>query len=75
MTFYRGTLEEFTPWHEAAMAAEGIPHDNVTAYSEAIQNPAGGDDYIWPFGSYPVEGKSDLSMEDVQAAGWYPPRD
>lgn len=73
--FNRGTIEEFTPWHEATMVAEGIPHDNVTAYSMAVHHPNNTDDYIWPFGAYPIEGKDQLSMEDIQALGWYPPRD
>jgi len=77
--YHRGTLAQFNTWHIAAKTAYGIPEDGIigfvdgkpapenqrtTSYSIAIQNPAGGDDYIWNYGSYP-----DSNLQTV-SQGW-----
>ncbi len=72
MTYHRGTLAEFTPWHNAAMAAEGIPNGEGTyAYSDAVKNPNHTDDYVWLYGRYPINGRADLSFADVLALNWF----
>lgn len=84
MIYYRGTLSEFNTWHEAVKIAEGMPrvgyingqpapqNQQTVAYSESIQHPDGGDDYIWSDGKYPIEGKTPLSKEEAKAFGWFP---
>lgn len=84
MTYYRGTLEEFTTWHLQAMAAEGLPKigyvDNspapenqaTIAYSDNVQNPNGTNDYIWLYGRYPINNKTDLTQGDIDNLGWFP---
>jgi hypothetical protein len=82
--YQRGTLEEFEAWHEIAMEAENIPPEGkvgilnnepapdkqrTTVYSESIQHPLGGDDYIWLCGNY-CNGDvyTDLEVKDL---GWF----
>jgi hypothetical protein len=82
-----GTLEEFEAWHEQVKNLEGLPkigyinnipmpgNQQTIAYSNAIQNPGGGNDYIWAYGNYPDANKPELLMEDVKLAGWFPDED
>ena len=71
--YNRGTKAEFDAWHAAAMAAEGITpqgkvgfvdgrpapeNQRTTAYSSALKNPNGSDDYIWPYGAHKMAGKT-----------------
>lgn len=80
----RGTLLEFNTWHNQAKISEGLPrigyvnsvlapqNQETTAYSQAIQNPNGTDDYIWNYGAYPVNGKAKLSQSDIDNLNWFP---
>lgn len=85
MTYHRGTLSDFTTWHDAAKIAEnisgegrvgavrGIPapqNQRTTAYAIAIPHPENANDYIWHYGGHPDAGKPILSQEDAIAAGW-----
>lgn len=84
MTYYRGTLAEFTIWHNAAITSEILPkigyvngqpvpqNQETTAYSQSIQNPNKSDDYIWLYGRYPIENKTSLSQADIDVLNWFP---
>jgi hypothetical protein len=83
--YNRGTLAQFNSWHNTAMAAENIPNpegkigyvngqpapdsQRTTAYSQAIQHPLGGDDYIWLCGNY-CSGDV-YTLLEVQELGWF----
>lgn len=86
MMYHRGVIEEFNIWHELAKQAAGIPpegkvnlcngqlvpyNQRTTAYTEAIQNSSGSNDYIWAYGEYPGHDKEKLSIDDVMSAGWF----
>lgn len=86
MTYQRGTIAEFNAWHSLAMVAEEIPpegrigmvngiaapqNQRTMAYSNAIQNPVGGDDYIWLYGKYIDTLKPALTLEEAKIAGWF----
>lgn len=85
--YNRGTIEEFNIWHEAAKRAEGLPeigyvkgapapqNQQTVNYVDAVQNPNGADDYIWPYGAYPISGKIDLSQTDIHHLNWLPDPD
>jgi hypothetical protein len=82
--YQRGTLAQFEVWHNAAMEAENIPspdgkigyvngqpapnRQRTTAYSQVIQHPMGGDDYIWNCGKY-CDGDV-YTLLEVQDLGW-----
>lgn len=85
MMYYRGTLAEFTVWHDAAKIAEGIPIDGrvgvivgipvpqnqrTTAYAIAIPHPVNKDDYIWHYDKYPDAEKTSLLQAEAIVAGW-----
>lgn len=82
MTYYRTNLATFTTWHNTAKIAEGLPrvgyingvpapqNQQTVNYSTPIQNPNGSDDYVWLYGAYPINGKTDLSAADVAALNW-----
>ncbi len=85
MMYHRGTLADFTTWHDAAKIAEGIMNEGrvgavrgvpapqnqrTTSYAIAIPHPSNTDDYIWYHGEYPDAAKPILSQEDAVAAGW-----
>jgi hypothetical protein len=87
MTYHRGTLSEFNTWHDAAKLAYGIPiggiigyvdgkpapdNERTTAYVNAIHNPDNSDDYIWPYGAYPIDGRAQLSQSDFDNLNWFP---
>lgn len=84
MIYYRGTLAEFVQWHNAAKISEGLPaigymngnpapgNQESVDYSNAIQNPNKSDDYIWLYGRYPINGKTDLSQTDIDNLNWFP---
>ena len=83
--YNRGTLAQFQAWHNTAMAAENIPNpegkigyvngqpapdsQRTTAYSQTIQHPLGGDDYIWLCGNYCTN--KNLDLEQVKLLGWF----
>lgn len=80
---HRGTLSEFNAWHNQAKTSEELPkvgyvnntpapyNQKTTAYSQAIKNPNKADDYIWPFGAYPIKDKAILSQADVINLNWF----
>lgn len=83
--YNRGTLAEFTVWHEAVKVSEGIIGDGrvgdvrgvpapqnqrTTTYSIAIPHPINTNDYIWCYGKYPDAEKTSLSQDDAIASGW-----
>ena len=86
MTFNRGTLEEFTTWHEQVKLSEEIPpegkigfvngipaplNQRTMSYSKTIAHPVNNNDYIWYYGDYPSG--EELTLEQVQTLGWFPP--
>lgn len=86
--YHRGTLAQFTTWHNAAKLEEGIPPEGRIGYvlgipapnnartynySETIQNPGGGNNYLWEFYAYPDDDLPQLSRAEAEAAGWFPP--
>lgn len=86
--YHRGTLAEFNSWHIAAMEAEDIPvpggkigfingvpapdSQRTTSYSAAIQNLNNSDDYIWQYGSHPIEGRAILTAAQAQELTFLP---
>jgi len=70
--FYKGTIEEFTPWEEAACIAEGIPNKDTTNYSEAILHPTLADNYIWKFGKYDTLMLPKITYEEALSQGYFP---
>ena len=81
--YYRGTLEEFNVWHNEVILILGLPlvgyvngvlapqNQETVAYSQAIKNPNGTNDYIWSYGAYPIEGKVSLSQSDINSLNWF----
>jgi hypothetical protein len=41
----------------------------TTAYSQAVQHPLGGDDYVWLCGNYCTN--KNLDLEQVKLLGWF----
>lgn len=83
--YHRGSLQEFTAWHDAAKITENIPaegrigyvngilapqNERTYIYATVIQNPDLSDDYIWPYGDHPIDGKNVISYDDFINLGW-----
>lgn len=72
----RGTLQEFTDWHEQVKILEGLPRIGyvngipapqnqwTTEYSTPIQNPNGSDDYVWETGDYQNDNEN-VNLKDL----------
>ena len=85
--YHRGTLTEYNTWHDAAKIKAGIPADGkigiyrgkpapskqrTIGISLAILHPINIDDYIWLHDGYNDPEKTDLSLINIQTAGWFP---
>ena len=87
MTYNRGTLAEFTTWHDAAKIAEDIPEggkigcvngipapDNqrTMEYSEVIPHTVNADDYIWVYNGYVDGSLPSLTKAEAITAEFLP---
>ena len=71
MSFYTGTLEQFTSWEVSACKAEGIPNKHSQKYSEAIEPPNTSGDYIWKFGKYDTLELPKITYQEALDQGYF----
>ena len=71
MSFYKGTIEEFTAWEISACKAEGIPNKYATSYSKEILHPDIADNYIWKFGKYDTLELPKITYQEAFAQGYF----